>query len=79
MLAAGAGAGVLGMAAPANASADGRVRTGLEHLVRDRFRTGSDRVRKAIDAGTSVDAIVASWRPELADFTRLRRRFLRYD
>lgn len=44
----------------------------IDHL------TGSDRVRKAIDAGWSVDAIVASWRAELADFTRLRRSFLRY-
>jgi uncharacterized protein YbbC (DUF1343 family) len=45
----------------------------IDHL------TGSDRVRKAIDAGHSVEQIVDSWRPELAAFGKLRRRFLRYD
>lgn len=44
----------------------------IDHL------TGSDRVRLAVDAGHDVDAIVAGWQAELADFGRIRRRYLRY-
>ncbi|HSL22490.1 MAG TPA: DUF1343 domain-containing protein [Vicinamibacterales bacterium] len=39
---------------------------------------GSDRLRRAIDAGTGADEIAASWRDEVAQFLDLRRRFLLY-
>jgi len=44
----------------------------IDHL------TGSDRVRKAVDAGAGLDEIEAGWRDELAEFAELRRRHLRY-
>jgi uncharacterized protein YbbC (DUF1343 family) len=39
---------------------------------------GSDRLRKAIDAGEGADAIAASWREEVAAFDGLRRKYLLY-
>jgi uncharacterized protein YbbC (DUF1343 family) len=39
---------------------------------------GSDRLRKAIDAGEGADAIAASWREEVAAFEKLRRPYLIY-
>ncbi len=40
--------------------------------------SGTDAVRKAIDAGTPVDRILASWRPELDKFNATRKRYLLY-
>lgn len=40
--------------------------------------TGSDRVRKAVDAGKSTDAIVGQWHGELAKFRRTRKKYLIY-
>ena len=40
--------------------------------------TGSDRVRKAIDAGRDTAAVVTGWRADLAAFRALRARHLRY-
>ncbi|HEY8414790.1 MAG TPA: hypothetical protein VIK99_03355 [Thermaerobacter sp.] len=40
--------------------------------------TGSSYVRTAIDAGRSVDAIVAGWQEDLAAFRALRERYLLY-
>ncbi len=40
--------------------------------------TGSDRVRKQIDAGVPVKRIVASWKNELKEFRQLRSRYLIY-
>ncbi|MBK0865578.1 DUF1343 domain-containing protein [Saccharopolyspora sp. HNM0986] len=39
---------------------------------------GTDRVRTMVDAGAGVDEIVGSWDAELAEFRRLRERFLLY-
>ncbi|MBI2222844.1 MAG: DUF1343 domain-containing protein [Acidobacteria bacterium] len=39
---------------------------------------GSDRLRKAIEAGEGADAIAASWRDEAAAFGNLRRPYLMY-
>ena len=39
---------------------------------------GTDAVRLALLAGTSADAIVASWRPQLAAFATLRKPYLLY-
>jgi uncharacterized protein YbbC (DUF1343 family) len=40
--------------------------------------SGSDRLRKLVDAGAGVDEIVGSWRAELDQFDRTRRRYLLY-
>ncbi len=40
--------------------------------------TGSEQVRRAIDAGASADEVVAGWEAELEDFRRLRRGHLLY-
>jgi uncharacterized protein YbbC (DUF1343 family) len=40
--------------------------------------TGSTRFREQLEAGRSAAAIVAAWRPELADFERRRRPYLLY-
>ncbi|MFD9895534.1 exo-beta-N-acetylmuramidase NamZ domain-containing protein [Amycolatopsis sp. NPDC059027] len=40
--------------------------------------SGSDRLRTKVDAGAGVDEITASWRAELAEFDRKRRRHLLY-
>lgn len=39
---------------------------------------GTDRIRKAIEAGHPLSRIEASWKPGLAAFKRLRRRFFLY-
>ena len=39
---------------------------------------GTDRVRAAIQSGTDIDAIVATWQDELAGFEQRRRRYLLY-
>jgi uncharacterized protein YbbC (DUF1343 family) len=40
--------------------------------------TGSDYVRRSVDAGKSTDAIVAGWQPELTAFRMLREQYLIY-
>jgi uncharacterized protein YbbC (DUF1343 family) len=40
--------------------------------------TGSDLVRKGVDAGATTDQIVASWQAELTRFRALRARYLLY-
>lgn len=40
--------------------------------------TGSDYVRKAIDAGQDTDQVVAGWQQDLAAFRKLRDRYLIY-
>jgi len=40
--------------------------------------SGSDRLRRMVDAGAGADEVVAAWGRELADFDRLRRPYLRY-
>jgi uncharacterized protein YbbC (DUF1343 family) len=40
--------------------------------------TGSDYVRKSVDAGLDTDAIVAGWQGELAAFRRMRKQYLIY-
>jgi uncharacterized protein YbbC (DUF1343 family) len=40
--------------------------------------TGSDKVRKAMDVGTPVDAIVKAWQEELEAFKKLRMSYLLY-
>lgn len=40
--------------------------------------TGSDQVRKAVDAGKNTDEIVAGWQAELAKFRALRAKYLTY-
>jgi uncharacterized protein YbbC (DUF1343 family) len=40
--------------------------------------TGSDYVRKAVDAGRSADQIVAGWQGELSEFRALRAKYLIY-
>jgi uncharacterized protein YbbC (DUF1343 family) len=40
--------------------------------------TGSDYVRKAIDAGQDTDQVVAGWQQDLAAFRQLRERYLIY-
>jgi uncharacterized protein YbbC (DUF1343 family) len=52
------------------------VPAGHEHIM-DRD-WGTDAVRLALNAGTSADAIVASWQPGLAAFRSLRSKFLLY-
>jgi uncharacterized protein YbbC (DUF1343 family) len=39
---------------------------------------GTDKVREAIEGGMSLEAIERSWEPALAEFERLRARFLLY-
>jgi uncharacterized protein YbbC (DUF1343 family) len=39
---------------------------------------GSDALRRAIDAGGNVDALIASWKPEEEAFRKTRERFLLY-
>jgi uncharacterized protein YbbC (DUF1343 family) len=39
---------------------------------------GTDKVREAIERGTSLEAIEQSWQPSLAEFDRLRAGFLLY-
>ena len=39
---------------------------------------GTDKVRLALDAGTSPDAIIASWQPGLSAFKTLRSKYLLY-
>jgi len=40
--------------------------------------SGSDRLRKMVDAGAGADEIVGSWQAELAEFTKRRQRYLLY-
>ncbi|MFJ8078617.1 exo-beta-N-acetylmuramidase NamZ domain-containing protein [Streptomyces sp. NPDC096176] len=40
--------------------------------------TGSTKVRTLIDAGADTDEVVGAWRDELAAFTTVRKRYLRY-
>ena len=40
--------------------------------------TGSDQVRRAIDAGADADEVVAGWQDELAAFRAVRERYLLY-
>jgi uncharacterized protein YbbC (DUF1343 family) len=40
---------------------------------------GTDTVRKQLEAGDSVESIVASWAPELERFCQLREKYLLYD
>ncbi|MGH3096831.1 MAG: hypothetical protein ACRDMV_12625, partial [Streptosporangiales bacterium] len=40
--------------------------------------TGSDHVRKAINAGKNADQVVAGWQEELAEFRRTREKYLIY-
>jgi uncharacterized protein YbbC (DUF1343 family) len=40
--------------------------------------TGSDRLRKQVDAGKSTEEIVAAWNSELAKFRRTRKKYLIY-
>ncbi|GAA4421502.1 DUF1343 domain-containing protein [Actinokineospora soli] len=40
--------------------------------------SGSDRLRRMVDAGADTDAVTAAWAGELADFDRLRRPYLLY-
>jgi uncharacterized protein YbbC (DUF1343 family) len=40
--------------------------------------TGSTQVREAIESGADVDEVMDGWHDELADFRRLRRRYLIY-
>lgn len=40
--------------------------------------SGSPRLRTMIDDGADLDAVTKAWRGELADFERLRRRYLLY-
>lgn len=37
--------------------------------------TGSDRLRRMVDAGASADEVVGAWEPELAEFRGLRGRY----
>jgi uncharacterized protein YbbC (DUF1343 family) len=39
---------------------------------------GSDRLRTTLDSGTSVEALVASWKPDEEAFRRTRERYLLY-
>ncbi len=39
---------------------------------------GTDQIRLALDAGTSVDDLMATWEPSLETFDLLRRRYLLY-
>jgi len=39
---------------------------------------GTDRIRRAIEAGTPLSRMEASWRGDLAAFARARRPFLLY-
>ena len=41
--------------------------------------TGSPAVREGIDAGLSLDALAATWRPAEQEFTRRRGEWLLYD
>ena len=41
--------------------------------------SGSDRMRRAIDAGAMTDDVVRGWQDELAAFNRMRERYLLYD
>ncbi|GGP36171.1 exo-beta-N-acetylmuramidase NamZ family protein [Saccharothrix coeruleofusca] len=40
--------------------------------------TGSDRLRRMVDAGAGTDEVVGAWAAELAAFRHTRRRYLRY-
>ncbi|MBA8794501.1 uncharacterized protein YbbC (DUF1343 family) [Friedmanniella endophytica] len=40
--------------------------------------TGSDRLRRALDAGASAETIIGGWADETADFVRTRAPYLRY-
>ncbi|MEU5836637.1 DUF1343 domain-containing protein [Streptomyces diacarni] len=40
--------------------------------------SGSPRLRKMLDAGASLDEVTGSWRREVRDFERTRRRYLLY-
>jgi uncharacterized protein YbbC (DUF1343 family) len=40
---------------------------------------GTDRIRRAIEAGTSLARMEASWRGDLAAFARARRPYLLYE
>ncbi|NUT90945.1 MAG: DUF1343 domain-containing protein [Saccharothrix sp.] len=40
--------------------------------------TGSDRLRRMVDAGAGTDEVVGAWSAELAEFTRVRRPYLHY-
>jgi uncharacterized protein YbbC (DUF1343 family) len=40
--------------------------------------SGSDRLRRMVDAGAGVDEVVGAWEPELTAFRRTRRPYLHY-
>jgi uncharacterized protein YbbC (DUF1343 family) len=40
--------------------------------------SGSDRLRRMVDAGANADDVVAAWQPELAEFRRRRAPYLLY-
>jgi uncharacterized protein YbbC (DUF1343 family) len=40
--------------------------------------SGSDRLRRMVDAGAGVDEVIGAWRNELAEFDRRRRQYLLY-
>ena len=40
--------------------------------------SGTDKIRKAIEAGVSLKEITASWEPMFGEFTKVREEFLLY-
>jgi uncharacterized protein YbbC (DUF1343 family) len=40
--------------------------------------SGSDRLRKMVDAGAGIDDVIGAWQPELTAFTRRRQQYLIY-
>ena len=62
--------------AAARAQGKYRVATGHEQIM-DRD-WGTDAVRLALNAGTSADAIIASWQPGLSAFKSMRAKYLLY-
>jgi uncharacterized protein YbbC (DUF1343 family) len=40
--------------------------------------SGSDRLRKMVDAGAGIDDVVGAWQPELNAFTKRRQQYLIY-
>lgn len=39
---------------------------------------GTTKLREAIEQGSSLESIVESWQPSLADFLKVRERYLLY-
>ena len=40
--------------------------------------SGTDKIRKAFEAGESLDQIVAAWEPRASEFAEVREKFLLY-